>query len=458
MTFRTVIIGGDAAGMSAATRVRGAAPGRRGRRAGDGAGSRATRRAASRSSSAALVAGGVEALVARIARRAPPARHRRAHPPRGDGHRPRRRRGRVPRRARRHDRPHRLRRAADRHRRRADPPRPARHRPAVRPRRAVARRRPGAAVAGRRRGAGGSSSSAAATSAWRWPRRTSSGAARRRSSSGRPQPLGVVDADFGAARRRRHARRTASTSAAASASRASSRAPCSRPTARSRPTSSCSASACRPRSELAAAAGIELGAGGRRSLVDERQATSRRRRLVGRRLRHVDAPGHRRAGAHRPRHLRQQARPGRRHQHGRRRRPRRRRCSARRSPSCARWRSPSPACASTQALDAGFDAVATTVDTTTVAGYLPHADADDVRLVAERGTGRVLGAQIIGGPGSAKRIDTVATAITAGMTVADVADLDLAYAPPFSSVWDPVAVAARRGAQGGLTFGTAERG
>lgn len=95
------------------------------------------------------------------------------------------------------------------------------------------------------------------------------------------------------------------------------------------------------------------------------------------------------------------------------------------------------------ACEAGFDAVATTIETTTVAGYLPHATPMTVRLVAERGSGRVLGAQIIGGPGSAKRIDTVATAITAGMTVADVTDLDLAYAPPFSSVWDPVAVAAR---------------
>ena len=97
----------------------------------------------------------------------------------------------------------------------------------------------------------------------------------------------------------------------------------------------------------------------------------------------------------------------------------------------------------TQALEAGFDAVATTLDATTVAGYLPDASPMTVRLVAERGTGRLLGAQIIGGPGAAKRIDTVATAITAGMTVADVADLDLAYAPPFSSVWDPVALAAR---------------
>ncbi len=97
---------------------------------------------------------------------------------------------------------------------------------------------------------------------------------------------------------------------------------------------------------------------------------------------------------------------------------------------------------------AGLDAFETTIDTTTVAGYLPHAAAMTIRMVAERGTGRVLGAQIIGGPGSAKRIDIVATAITAGMTVADVMDLDLAYAPPFSSVWDPVAVVAREALKG----------
>ena len=104
------------------------------------------------------------------------------------------------------------------------------------------------------------------------------------------------------------------------------------------------------------------------------------------------------------------------------------------------------------ATAARFDAFATTVDTTTVAGYLPHATEMTVRVVSERGTGRLLGAQIVGGPGSAKRIDTVATAITAGMTVADVMDLDLAYAPPFSSVWDPIAVARTlRGDEGDLT-------
>ena len=96
-----------------------------------------------------------------------------------------------------------------------------------------------------------------------------------------------------------------------------------------------------------------------------------------------------------------------------------------------------------EAREAGLDAVAVTVETTTHSGYLPSTRPMTVRLAVERGTGRLLGAQIVGGPGAAKRIDTVATAITAGMTVEDVAELDLAYAPPFASVWDPIAQAAR---------------
>lgn len=96
-----------------------------------------------------------------------------------------------------------------------------------------------------------------------------------------------------------------------------------------------------------------------------------------------------------------------------------------------------------EAKRAGIDAVAVAIESTTTAGYWPAAADLTVRLLAERGTGRVLGGQIVGGPGSAKRIDTLATAITAGMDVQQVVDLDLAYAPPFSPVWDPVAVAAR---------------
>lgn len=98
---------------------------------------------------------------------------------------------------------------------------------------------------------------------------------------------------------------------------------------------------------------------------------------------------------------------------------------------------------SVEAADAGFDAVEVTIDTTVKAGYFPGARPMSVKMLAERDTGRVLGAQITGGDGAAKRIDTVATAITAEMSVADLVDLDLAYAPPFSSVWDPVQVAAR---------------
>ena len=96
-----------------------------------------------------------------------------------------------------------------------------------------------------------------------------------------------------------------------------------------------------------------------------------------------------------------------------------------------------------EAERAGFSVVAARIETTTTSGYFPAAAPMTVKVVAERGTGRLLGAQIVGGDGAAKRIDTCAVAITAGMTVAQVVDLDLAYAPPFSSVWDPIAVAAR---------------
>lgn len=91
----------------------------------------------------------------------------------------------------------------------------------------------------------------------------------------------------------------------------------------------------------------------------------------------------------------------------------------------------------------GFDAAAVTIETTTRAEYLPDAEPMIVKLLGERGTGRLLGAQIVGGTTAAKRIDTVATALHGRLRVDEVVELDLAYAPPFSSVWDPVAVAAR---------------
>jgi len=80
----------------------------------------------------------------------------------------------------------------------------------------------------------------------------------------------------------------------------------------------------------------------------------------------------------------------------------------------------------------------------TRAGYYPGAGWITVKLLAEQGSGRLLGGQIVGLEGAAKRIDVLATALTAGMTVQQLVDLDLSYAPPFSPVWDPVQTAARQ--------------
>jgi NADPH-dependent 2,4-dienoyl-CoA reductase/sulfur reductase-like enzyme len=99
---------------------------------------------------------------------------------------------------------------------------------------------------------------------------------------------------------------------------------------------------------------------------------------------------------------------------------------------------------SQEAADAGFEAFNVTTKATTTAGYLPDAPQLQMRFVVEQRTGRLLGAQIVGGPGSGKRIDVAATAITAGMTVHDIVDLDLSYAPPFGPLWDPIAATARR--------------
>lgn len=73
--------------------------------------------------------------------------------------------------------------------------------------------------------------------------------------------------------------------------------------------------------------------------------------------------------------------------------------------------------------------------------YFPGAAPLVLKLVAEEGTGRLLGAQVLGGAGVDKRVDVLATAITAGMTVFDLEALDLAYAPPFGTANDPVNVA-----------------
>ena len=99
-----------------------------------------------------------------------------------------------------------------------------------------------------------------------------------------------------------------------------------------------------------------------------------------------------------------------------------------------------------EAAAAGLEAFAVTTESPSRAGYYPGAQPMQVKIVAERHTGRLLGAQIVGGEGAGKRIDVLATALWNGMTVQEVGGMDLSYAPPFSPVWDPVLLAAGKAA------------
>jgi len=98
------------------------------------------------------------------------------------------------------------------------------------------------------------------------------------------------------------------------------------------------------------------------------------------------------------------------------------------------------------AAEAGIDVVTATIEATSRAGYFPGAEPITVKILAERPGGRIVGAQIVGEEGAGKRIDTLATAIWNRMQVDEFASVDLSYAPPFSPVWDPVLVAARKAA------------
>ncbi len=96
------------------------------------------------------------------------------------------------------------------------------------------------------------------------------------------------------------------------------------------------------------------------------------------------------------------------------------------------------------AAEVGLQYVTATIESTSRAGYYPDAAPMTVKMLAERRTGRLLGVQIVGREGAGKRVDIAAVALTAGMTVERMTSLDLGYAPPFSPVWDPVLVAARK--------------
>ncbi len=94
-----------------------------------------------------------------------------------------------------------------------------------------------------------------------------------------------------------------------------------------------------------------------------------------------------------------------------------------------------------QAVSEGLSTLATYVLAGDHAGYYPNPKDLHIKTIAERTTGRLLGAQIIGEKGVDKRIDVMATAIYNRMALDDLLQLDLAYAPPYSAARDPVIVA-----------------
>ncbi|MCI7703069.1 MAG: FAD-dependent oxidoreductase, partial [Clostridiales bacterium] len=95
----------------------------------------------------------------------------------------------------------------------------------------------------------------------------------------------------------------------------------------------------------------------------------------------------------------------------------------------------------TQAAAAGLDADAVILSPMSHAGYYPGGRVMTMKVVFEKQTYRLLGAQIVGYEGVDKRIDVLATAIRAGMKATELKDLELAYAPPYSSAKDPVNMA-----------------
>jgi len=95
-----------------------------------------------------------------------------------------------------------------------------------------------------------------------------------------------------------------------------------------------------------------------------------------------------------------------------------------------------------EAADAGFDAEKVYVKSNSRAHYFPGSRTIHTVLIVEQKTGRLLGAQMAGRDGVAQRINLFALAAAQGMSVSELKDADLAYAPPFSPVFDPVLQAA----------------
>ncbi len=95
-----------------------------------------------------------------------------------------------------------------------------------------------------------------------------------------------------------------------------------------------------------------------------------------------------------------------------------------------------------QAAQAGYSANSATITSSSRAAYMPGNAPVQVKLVYEARSQRLLGAQMVGDASVAKRIDVIAAALQAGWDIAELSELDLSYSPPYAPVWDPVLTAA----------------
>ncbi|MEO6391374.1 MAG: FAD-dependent oxidoreductase [Pyrinomonadaceae bacterium] len=101
-----------------------------------------------------------------------------------------------------------------------------------------------------------------------------------------------------------------------------------------------------------------------------------------------------------------------------------------------------------EAKSAGFDAVAVDERSASRAGYYPGGSEIRIRLVTDRRSGRLLGAQMAGREGVAQRIDVLAAALHMNLKVDQIEEFDLAYAPPFGPTIDPIQRAAHKPTRG----------
>jgi NADPH-dependent 2,4-dienoyl-CoA reductase/sulfur reductase-like enzyme len=96
---------------------------------------------------------------------------------------------------------------------------------------------------------------------------------------------------------------------------------------------------------------------------------------------------------------------------------------------------------SEEAKREGFRVVEAKIQSRFRAPYFAEGEPATVKVIADESSGRLLGAQIVGCPMAAVRIDVAATALSSQMRVDEVAQLDLAYTPPLGALWNPLLIA-----------------